>query len=121
MERRGGPKWTHLPTTKTAQQYMDAWRWKTPRGQLGFPKTRDELRELKEFADRQVSCDQWKKRWLWKARVEERLQFTHSDEVRDEWAGVGAARAAKRLEREREAAARGYTAASMYPPSDFHW
>jgi hypothetical protein len=49
---------------------------KTPRGQLGFPKTRDELRELKEFADRQVRCDQWKKRWLWKTREEERIQFT---------------------------------------------
>ena len=80
MEGRGGPKWPHLPTTKTAQQYMDAWRRKTPRGQLGFPKTRDELRELKEFADMKVRGDQWKKRWLWKARVEERLQFTWSDE-----------------------------------------
>ena len=93
------PKCPHLPTTKTVQQYMDAWRRKTPRGQLGFPKTRDELRELKEFADRQVRCDQWKKRWLWKARVEERLQFTRSDEARDERAGIVAARAAKRLER----------------------
>ena len=100
---------------------MDVWRRKTPRGQLGFPKTRDELRELKEFADRQVRCDQWKKRWSRKARVEERLQFTRSDEARDERAGVGAARVAKRLEREREAAARGYTAASIYPSSIFHW
>jgi hypothetical protein len=100
---------------------MDAWRRKTPRGQLGFPKTRDELRELKEFADRQVRCDQWKKRWLWKARVEERLPFTRSDEVRDERSGVVAARAAKRLERDREDAVRGYTVASIYPPSDFHW
>jgi hypothetical protein len=49
---------------------------KTPRGQLGFPKTRDELRELKEYADRQVRCDQWKKRWLWKTHEEERIQFT---------------------------------------------
>ena len=96
---RGGPKWPHLPTTKTAQQYMDAWRRKTPRGQLGFPKTRGELRELKEFADMKVRGDQWKKRWLWKARVEERLQFTRSDEARDERAGIVAARAAKRLER----------------------
>ena len=118
---RGGPKWPHLPTTKTAQQYMDAWRWKTPRGQLGFPKTRDELRDLKEFADRQVRCDQWKKCWLWKARVEESLQFTRSDEARDERAEVGAARAAKRLEREGQAAAGGYTAASIYPSSTFHW
>ena len=100
---------------------MDAWRRKTPRGQLGFPKTRGELRELKEFADMKVRGDQWKKRWLWKARVEERLQFTRSDEARDERAGVGAARAAKRLEREREAAAGGYTAASIYPSSIFHW
>jgi len=66
MEGRGGSKWPHLPTTKTVQQYMDVWRRKTPRGQLRFPKTRDELREFKEFADRQVRCDQWKKRWLWK-------------------------------------------------------
>jgi hypothetical protein len=88
---------------------MDSWRWKTPRGQLGFPKTRNELRELKEFADWQVRGDQWKKRWLWKTRVEERLQFTRSDETRDERAAAGAARAAKRLEREREAAAGGYT------------
>ena len=51
MEGRGGPKWPHLPTTRTAQQYMDEWRRKTTRGQLGFPKTHDELRELKEFAD----------------------------------------------------------------------
>ena len=43
MEGRGGPKWSHLPTTKTSQQYMDVWRRKTPRGQLGFPKTLDEL------------------------------------------------------------------------------
>ena len=121
MEGRRRPKWPHLPTTRTVQQYMDAWRRKTPRGQLGFPKTRDELRELKEFADRQVRCDQWKKRWLWKARVEERLQFTRSDEARDERAGVGAARAAKRLEREREAAAGGYTGGSIYPSSIFHW
>ena len=120
MRGRGGPKWPHLPTTKTAQQYMDAWRRKTPRGQLGFPKTRGEFREFKEFADGQVRSDQWKKRWLWKARVEERLQFTRSDEARDERAGVSAARAAKRLEREREAAAGGYTSASIYPSSVFH-
>ena len=100
---------------------MDAWRWKTPRGQLGFSKTRDELRELKEFADREVRSDRWKKRWLWKARVEERFQFTRSDETRDERSGVGAARTVKRLERERESAGRGYTEASIYPPSDFHW
>jgi hypothetical protein len=100
---------------------MDTWRRKTPRGQLGFPKTRDEWRELKEFADRQVRCDQWKKRWLWKARVEERLQFTRSDEDRDERAGVGAARAAKRLERERETADGGYTGGIIYPSSIFHW
>jgi hypothetical protein len=100
---------------------MDACRRKTPRGQLGFPKTRDELRELKEFAEGEVRCDQWKKRWLWKARVEERLQFTRSDEARDERAGVVAARAAKRLEREREAAAGGYTGGSIYPSSIFHW
>ncbi len=75
-----------LPTTKTAPQYMDAWRRKTPRSQLGFPKTLNELRELKEFAD-----------WH------------------------GAARAAKRLEREREAAAGGYTGGSIYPSSIFHW
>ena len=43
MEGRGGPTWPHLPTTKTAQQYMDEWRQKTPRGQAGFPKTRHEL------------------------------------------------------------------------------
>ena len=100
---------------------MDAWRRKTPRGQLGFPKTLNELRELKEFADCQVRCDQWKTRWLWKARMEERLQFTRSDEARDERAGVGAVRAAKRLEREREAAAGGYTGGSIYPSSIFHW
>ena len=101
-------------TTKTVQQYMDTWRRKTPRGQLGFPKTCDELRELKEFAERQVRCDQWKKRWLWKTRVEERLQFTRSDEALDERAGVGAARAAKRLERERETPSRGYTTATIF-------
>jgi hypothetical protein len=39
MEGREGPKWAHLPTTKTTQQYMDTWRRNTPRGQLGFPKT----------------------------------------------------------------------------------
>ena len=22
----GGPKWPHLPTTRTVQEYMDAWR-----------------------------------------------------------------------------------------------
>jgi hypothetical protein len=121
MEGRGGSKWSHLPTTKTVQQYMDEWSRKTPRSQLGFPKTRDELRELKEFADRQVPCDHWKKRWLWKVHVEERFQFTRSDEARDDRAGVGAAHAAKRLERERHASARGYTTASIYPPSDFHW
>ena len=38
-ERRGGPKWPHLSTTKTSQQYMDTCRRKTARGQLGFPKT----------------------------------------------------------------------------------
>ncbi len=84
MKGRGGPKWPDLPTSKTTQQYMDAWRRKTPRGQLGFPKTRGELRELKEFTDMKVRGDQWKKRWLWKTRVEERLQFTRSDEARDE-------------------------------------
>jgi hypothetical protein len=118
---RGGSKWSHLPTTKTVQQYMDTWRHKTPRGQLGFPKTLDELRELKEFADRQVRCDQWNKRWLWKARVEERLQFTRCDEARDERAGVGAARTTKRLERERKTEAGGYTTTSIYPSSIFHW
>jgi hypothetical protein len=56
-----------------------------------------------------------------KDRVEERLQFTRSDETRDERAGVGAARAAKRLEREREAVAGGYTGGSIYPSSIFHW
>jgi hypothetical protein len=121
MEGRGRPNWPHLPTTKTAQQYMDAWRWKTPRGQLGFPKTRNELRELKEFADWQVPRDQRKKNYLWKTRVEERLQFTRSDEARDERAGVGAVRAAKRLERERETADGGYTGGIIYPSSIFHW
>ena len=53
--------------------------------------------------------------------MEERLQFTRSDEARDERAGVGAARATKRLEREREAAVRGYTSATIYPSSTFHW
>ena len=53
--------------------------------------------------------------------MEERLQFTRSDETRDEWVGVGAARTEKRLEQEREAAARGYTSASIYPSSTFHW
>ena len=81
---------------------MDVWRHKTPRGQLGFPKTWDELRKFKEFADRQVRCDQWKKRSLWTTRVEERFQFTRSDEARDERTGVGSARTVKRLERERE-------------------
>ena len=56
-----------------------------------------------------------------KTRVEERLQFTRSDEARDERTGVGAARAAKRLERQRETATRGYTTASIYPSSTFHW
>jgi hypothetical protein len=98
---------------------MDAWRRKTPRGQLGFPKTHDELREFKEFADRQVRCDQWKKRRLWKTRAEESLQFTRSDERRDELTGVGADREAKRLEREREAVTRGYTSTSIYPSSIF--
>ena len=100
---------------------MDTWRRKTPRGQLGFPKTRDEFRELKEFADGQVRCDQWKKSWLWKDRVEERQQFTRSDESRDERPGVGAVRVVKRLEREREAEAGGYTTSIIYPSSIFHW
>jgi hypothetical protein len=43
-----------------------------------------ETARLKEFADRQVREDQWKKRCLWKVRVEEGQQFTRSDEVRDE-------------------------------------
>jgi hypothetical protein len=64
MEDPGGTKWTHLPTTRTEQQYMDTWRRKTPRGQLGFPKTRGELRELKEFADEQVRHDHWETHWL---------------------------------------------------------
>ena len=98
MEGRGGPKWPHLPTTQTEQQYMDAWRRQTPRGQLGFPKTRGELWELNEFADRQVRDDLKKKSWLWKAHVLERQQFTCNDEARDEQAGVVAACAAKFLE-----------------------
>jgi hypothetical protein len=102
MEGRGGPKWPHRPTTRTVQQYMDLWTQNTPRGQLGFPKTLDELRDLKEFTDRQVRCDQWEKRQLWNTHVEESLQFTRRDEARDERTGVGAARAAKCLERERE-------------------
>ena len=51
----------------------------------------------------------------------ERLQFTRSDESRDERAGVGAARGGKRLEREWEAASEGYTTVSIYPSSIFHW
>ena len=98
MEGRGGPNWPHLPTTRTEQQYMDAWRRQTPRGQLGFPKTQGELWELNEFADRQVRDDLWKKSWLWEAHVLERQQFTCNDEARDEQAGVGAACAAKFLE-----------------------
>ena len=43
-----------------------------------------------------------------------------SDEARDERAGVDAVRTAKRLEREREAATRGYTSTSIYPSSIFH-
>jgi hypothetical protein len=39
-----------------------------------------------------------------KVRVEERLQFTRSDETRDEWTGVGTVLITKRLEREREVA-----------------
>ncbi len=68
------------------------------------------LQGVKEFPDWQVRRDQWKKRWLWKARVEERLQFTRSDEARDERAGVGDARAAKRLKRERD-----YDIVSSFP------
>ena len=83
MGRRGVSEWT-LPTTRTVKQYMDAWMRQTPRGQLGFPKTRGKLRELNEFPDRQVRLDQWKTRWLWKGRVVERQQFTRSDEARDE-------------------------------------
>ena len=56
-----------------------------------------------------------------KDRVEERLQFTRSDEARDERAGVGAVRATKRLERERETAVGGYTGGIIYPSSIFHW
>ena len=63
---------------------------------------------------------QWANRWMWKSHVEERLQFTRSDEARDERAGVGAARAAERLERERETAVRGYTSSNIYPSSTFH-
>ena len=48
MEGRGGPKWTHLTTTR---------------------KTRGELREHQAFADDQVRHEQWEKRWLWKGRV----------------------------------------------------
>ncbi len=51
---------------------------------------------------------------MWKVRVEERFQFTRSDEARDERAGVGAARAVKRLERERETTVRGYTTVSIF-------
>ena len=68
-----------------------------------------------------MCTDQWKKCWLWNTRVEERIQFTRSDEARDERAGVGADRAVKRLERQRETAARGCTTASIYPSSTFHW
>jgi hypothetical protein len=32
MEGRGGPKWSHLPTKKTEEQYMDTWSLKTPSG-----------------------------------------------------------------------------------------
>ncbi len=53
--------------------------------------------------------------------MEGRLQFTRSDEARDERAGVGAVRVEKRLEREREVAAGGYTTASIYPSYVFHW
>ncbi len=53
--------------------------------------------------------------------MKERFQFTRCDEARDERAGVGAARAAERLEREREDAVRGYTTSSIYPSSTFHW
>ena len=78
------------------------------------------LRELKEFADRQVRCDQWKKRWLWKTREEERFQFTRSDEARDERVGVGDTRTVKRLQRVRENASGGYTSVNIYPSSIFH-
>ena len=58
MEDRGGPKWPHLPTTKTAQQYMDAWRQKTPSGQAGFPKTRHELPDTSlQLAPSHPYCD----------------------------------------------------------------
>ena len=99
---------------------MDTWRRKTPRGQLGFPKTHDELWDLKEFTDEHVRRDQWKKRWLWKTRVEDRLQFTRSDEARDERVGVGDTRTVKRLQRERENASGGYTSVNIYPSSIFH-
>ena len=79
----------------------------TPRGQLGFPKTHGELREIKEFADGQVRHDQWKKRWLWTGHVLERHKFTPSDETRDERDGVGVDRTVKRLERERETTPEG--------------
>ncbi len=52
--------------------------------------------------------------------MEDSLQFTRSDEDRDERTGVGAAQAAKRLERERETTARGYTTVNIYPSSIFH-
>ena len=53
--------------------------------------------------------------------VLERLQFTRSDEVRDERAGVSGVRTVKRLEREREDVSGGYTSAIIYPSSIFHW
>ena len=51
--------------------------------------------------------------------MEERLQFTRSDEARDEWTGVGTVLTTKRLEREREVASE--TTTSIYPSSIFHW
>jgi hypothetical protein len=54
----GGFKLVCVPSVKDQKNRFltdnGLWRRKTPRGQLGFPKTLDEFQEIKEFTDREV-------------------------------------------------------------------
>ena len=84
-------KWSYLPITPTYDQYVQ--RWVVMPESEGFHlKTRSAMKELLEDAKWMVLNDQFKKRVLFKIRVDLWRTLDNLPEDRAKRAGLGAAR-----------------------------
>ena len=84
-------KWPYLPITPTYDQYVQ--RWVVMPEREGFHlKTRSAMKELLEDAKWMVLNDQFKKRVLFKIRVDLWRTLDNLPEDRAKRAGLGAAR-----------------------------